>query len=341
MVETRTQLIAWIGLVVSIGAFAVSLSALEEERDVDFTLVARANQRDYTNEGFGVRLTLVNESLRPVIVTKVSLLFEDFLLARTSGYLSDVRALDTYSIDPGRVTEERRDLPITIPARTAQTVALLFPLNLGHAPGLTAGGKSQEELEDYQRRFNDHRAAFRLFLANHDIRAKAQVRLLRQPKGIEVKRIEQFGAMTLRYDWFTTLRGTPERPTAITIARKLGGKQLDLARVRVWDTDGQMQLSDERPLRGSAITAFPLPVLSEGSSSYAFIVKGDVVEAGLFSVPVGCTSYIESLLCKGLIPKADRATKRGDRAFRRSIEASRRLGIDLPEYYDRPGLTGL
>lgn len=75
---------------------AVAISQRAEEKGIRVTLRAQANVRDYTNEGFGLRVSILNEGLRALSVDRLRLFIDGKPLATASGYLADPRHLDRY-----------------------------------------------------------------------------------------------------------------------------------------------------------------------------------------------------------------------------------------------------
>ena len=106
-------------------SYPTARDAQREEQAITLQIDAAANIRDFTNEGYGLRLTIVNESLRPVIVTGVQLLQAGKLVGEATGYLSDPGVLERSPIEPGAVTDERRELPITLGPREGKTFRLV------------------------------------------------------------------------------------------------------------------------------------------------------------------------------------------------------------------------
>ena len=79
-----------------------------------------ASLADITPQGLGVRVELVNESLRPIVLRSAQLLFLDGEVVSTAtSWLDDVAALDAAASQPARLALAQKTFPIGLRAREA------------------------------------------------------------------------------------------------------------------------------------------------------------------------------------------------------------------------------
>ena len=120
-----SYLVGVVGLIVAILGYSLACSTSNEQKAVNLSVDATVNQRDFTDEGLGLRVTLVNESLRSVVITDGAFWMCRCKVGNAIGWIRDVRVFDRHGIDPGAITDDKLDLPITINSREGMVVALL------------------------------------------------------------------------------------------------------------------------------------------------------------------------------------------------------------------------
>src|SRR5215204_7429713 len=130
-----------VGMLTGTLSLFLSWRVTQEEAAVALQAYPTAQPTDLTHEGFGVRVEIVNRSLRPVIVRRASLWAAGEHLSEATGYLDDVRVLDASAANPESVTQGRRQLPMTVSAREGRTVALLMDV---WTPIVTAASPTEE-----------------------------------------------------------------------------------------------------------------------------------------------------------------------------------------------------
>jgi hypothetical protein len=280
------QAATWLALVVSaiavttsIRACATADDALQEERDVEVQLYAYANPRDDTLDGFGIRATFINEGLRPIIVRDLHVELDGKLLAPASAYLRDPRVLDLHDLKPDRVSTQQQPLPVTIPSRSAKTVAVLFDLT---ATGSTPGAS-------YRRALRQAHTFCRLVGTGDPGKAEARLTISAdlEPGGKTLEEpLPTRGPMDPRFSWFVSLVPDHGVPDYIEVRRKLAelGSAIR-AHLEIWSDQAQRHVVSARVVVGSEPQRFPVPSLSTGRYDYAVTAGGDVVSAGSFRVP--------------------------------------------------------
>jgi hypothetical protein len=122
-----TLIIAVVGAVT--GVFGIWLQARDsaDQRAIHVKMLVQVTQRDYTNEGFAIRVALLNTGRRAVNLTSAQLMLDARNYGWVSGFLPSQTTLDRYAIEPAAVTDTREDLPLTVQPGDEQRVALLVP----------------------------------------------------------------------------------------------------------------------------------------------------------------------------------------------------------------------
>jgi hypothetical protein len=87
------------GLIVAILGYSLACSTSSEQKAVQLTVRPTVNQRDFTDEGLGLRVAIVNESLRSVIISRASLWMGACKVGDALGWVRDVRVFDRHGID--------------------------------------------------------------------------------------------------------------------------------------------------------------------------------------------------------------------------------------------------
>jgi hypothetical protein len=267
-----------------IAGLVVASQQRGEERRIVVRIVARGNGRDYSNEGFGLRVTLVNESLRGLTIVGARLYIDGKRIGTADGFLADPRVLDRQLLYPGAVSDERRELPLGLAPRAERSIALLFPDVYDNFP-LTGDPKALPPSRQQRRLL-----AFSSFV--HDTRDNARVSLSLDlaPGGRRVIRVAQLVGMTPKFQWQVSLDGPGKRVTSISIRRKLGAEgQTSSAVLDLWgDTPPRTHRRISRVIVGADWTRFPFGRLPDGRYLYAFLIDGTPVAGGRFRTPDRC-----------------------------------------------------
>ncbi|KKK83932.1 hypothetical protein LCGC14_2788430, partial [marine sediment metagenome] len=232
--STLPVLVSVAALVVAGLSYDISRGVREEQQTVALEIDAAANIRDFTNEGYGLRVTLLNASLRPIIVKRAQLLMNGHLVAEASGYLNDTRVLDRYMIEPGRVTDRRRELPVAMGAREGKTVARLMDFRY-----FKAGAKEDPDSWKRQNRAERRFEKNLIFLPTGENKDRLQLLLELLPGGTRTDDVRGIPGMTARFAWQQSFARTPGGTYGLEIRRKLGATgQADRIRLEVWSRHG-------------------------------------------------------------------------------------------------------
>jgi hypothetical protein len=286
-----TLAIAMIGAVTGVLSLVLGAEDRTEQRRVEVVVRAAANQRDFTNEGFGLRVSVVNSGLRGVAITDASLYLAGHLLGVASNYLGTRRPLDRYLMEPAAVTDQRLDLPVSVPTRGERNIVLLFeaiqmlPFERSSSPATHDPSLGGSRARKWRQKFD-------AFLVDTRVKARLTVALHLQPGGRQRYRVTRLVGMTPRFQWQVALHGRRHRATSISIRRKLAAPgQSDVMTLDVWSETGrQYHRSTSRALVGDYPSSFPLAGLHRGRYLYAFRSLGRTLLAGRFRVPEPCST---------------------------------------------------
>ena len=103
-----------VAIVTGVAALTITLIDRGERLRVDLSVSAGANMRDYSSEGFGLRVAVVNLGERATTIDGGDLYFDEKKLGQAEGFLDDPRVLDRRVADPSAVPENRREVDIFI-----------------------------------------------------------------------------------------------------------------------------------------------------------------------------------------------------------------------------------
>src|SRR5215208_862713 len=115
-----------VGMVTGVTSLYIAWSAQSEEAALRLNAYPTANPADITPQGLAVRVELVNEGLRPIVVRSAQLLMDDAPVASASAWIDDVGVLDDAASEPSRLISSQRTFPISLDAREGKAVALLM-----------------------------------------------------------------------------------------------------------------------------------------------------------------------------------------------------------------------
>jgi len=253
-----------------------------------------ASADDLTHAGFGVRVQLANESLRPVIIESASLWVDGQEFTNATGYLADPALLDRSAIEPAAITDGRLDFPLSMTAREGRSVAILMDvwrpvvaaegsdtalsarreLNqlLTSIGSLTSGGERQIELG-----LEVAPGGFQRF----------RVRGLVEP-GVYPEAIRDASAIQRQaplQNWIVEPFVSKGDLAGLSLRRRFAaGGQVDLVQLDVWNVRSQFHQAEERPILGQQAQFFPLD-LPEGAYVATFRHEGTVIAHRSFRVP--------------------------------------------------------
>ena len=256
-----------------------SYRAEHEQAAIRFAAYPSASAGDLTSAGLGIRMQLVNQSLRPVIVRGASLWVGTTQLASATGYLKDPRGLARAADDPGAVTAAQSDFPLNLNAREGRTAALVF--DFWNVPGTAASGLRRLNLVlaglgPAAEAATNERFDLELSLAPGGVRRFA-LQVLPQTSAAD----EQ----TASEAWLVSPLGQGQRLVGLLLRRASAGRAVDFVRLDVWKQGSTTHSAIVRPVTGAQAALFPLQGLTDGAYTATFELDGNVIAVRGFSIP--------------------------------------------------------
>jgi hypothetical protein len=273
-----------------------------EEAAVVLEAYPTASADDLTHAGFGVRVQLVNESLRPVIVQGASLWVDDREMTSAVGYLPDGHLLDRSATAPATITDARLDFPLSLNAREGRSIAVLMDV---WRPVVTA--ESSEDALVARRKLNQFLTSVGSLAEESERRIELgldlvpggfqrfDVRGLVEP-GIYPEAIRDASAIQRQapvQTWLVEPYVTTKGLEGLTLRRRFAAAdQVDLVQLDVWNVQSQFHRAYERPVLGQQAQVFPID-LAKGAGAYiaTFRLGDEIIAHRSFAVPwreTGC-----------------------------------------------------
>jgi hypothetical protein len=299
---------AIVGMLTGITSLLLTWQARSEETAVVLAAYPTTTPSNLTHEGLAIRFEVVNQSLRPIILRSASLWQRGEKIGDATGYLDDVRLVERATIDPAAITDARRDLPITLPARDGRALVLLIDV---WNPVVNASTSVVEVAA--RRRLNRFLGTVSRLPAEG--RSSVQLRVDRIPGGSQWFPVRSFApagvypqavrdasaVARLAGGSFWLIEPVVGRGklAGVVVRRSFAGAgQVDLVDVTVWKQGSPFRRSFTRPVVGQQSTLFPLSGLPQGQyivtadlgdrvlATYSFALpwRGDACRAGATSL---------------------------------------------------------
>jgi hypothetical protein len=115
-----------VGSITGVSGLVLAWQSQREESEVLLAAYASAGRDDLTAEGFGLRMEVVNASLRPVIVRSADLVLDGEVVAHASAYLDDPKVLDSARANPTLISDRSRPFPIGLGARSGRSLVVVM-----------------------------------------------------------------------------------------------------------------------------------------------------------------------------------------------------------------------
>ena len=283
-----------IGMLTGCLSLYITWRTTSQEAAVVLNAYPTASPDDLTHAGFGVRVQLVNESLRPVIVQSASLWVDDREVTNATGYLADAQLLDQSALAPAAITDGRLDFPISMSAREGRSVAILMDVwrPVVAAEGADAVLTARRELNQFLTSVgslaagSERQIELGLELVPGGFK-RFHIRGLVEP-GIYPEAIRDASAIQRQaplQNWLVEPLVSKDRLTGLSLRRRFaGGGQVDLIQLDVWSVNSPFHRAYERPVLGQQGQLFPLD-LPDGAYVATFRLGGEVIAHRSFSVP--------------------------------------------------------
>jgi hypothetical protein len=288
-----------VGMITGGLSLYVTWRTSSEEAAVVLEAYPTASPDDLTHAGFGVRVQLVNESLRPVIVQNATLWVDDHELTSSTGYLADSQLLDQSATNPAAISDARLDFPLSMNAREGRSAVFLMDV---WRPVVTAEGTAEELVA--RRKLNqfltsvgslatgsDRHIELGLELAPGGLQ-RFDVRGVSEPS-VYPEAIRDASAIQRQaplQTWLVEPQLNRGELDGLALRRRFAtGGQVDLVQLDVWNVRSQFHERHERPVLGQQTSLFPLE-LPTGAYVATFRLGGDVIAHRSFTVPWSETS---------------------------------------------------
>ena len=288
---------ALVGMVTGVTSLYISWRSTTEQAEVRLNAYPTASPADITPQGLGIRVVLVNQSLRPIVIQSAALLLDGETVSQAIGWIDDVRLLESAASDPSSVSTAQQTFPIGLAAREGKSVAFIMDV---WTPFVDASSEADQKAA---------RGTFRQLTATlaslpSDASAsRLQLRIDHIPGGGELYPVSAVTVPSTSVDAIESaaalLRHVPPQfwvvdflkrrgdLAGITLRRRIAGAdEVDLARLDVWNLQTAVHRISVRPVVARQQTLFPLADLARGHYIATFQVGGRVVAYKSFTVPI-------------------------------------------------------
>lgn len=275
--DNLALIVSAFSLGVALAAGLVSYFAFHEERSVNVDGFAVANTLGSTPNGYGVDVSVINDSLRPVIVSSVSLIVDGIKVTRASEYLPDPRSLNDQSTRGDESLEQALPFPLAIPARGTRTIGALFKF-------------LRVDAVFYARRDSPALRGARIFCSALFLSPKARghhiaLQIDSNPGGSTNIPVKMIGPLDGGNQWFLRVLDSAH-PRGFEVRRKFAAASaFRMMTIRVWRNSGGLSRRVSLPLFGAS-SAYPsFAPLPNGKYRVALFEGSGIVAGGRFNVP--------------------------------------------------------
>jgi hypothetical protein len=292
---TAGLLFGLVGMITGTLGLYIAWQTAREQEAVVLSAYPTASPADLTHAGLGVRVQVVNTSLRPVIVRNASLWIDGTRISEATGYLEDVRVLDRATVDPSAITDSRRDFPISLSEREGRSLAILMdvwrPFVNADTPELAASAR--QSLNQFLTSVGSltsgggHRIELGVELSPGGFQ-RFRIRSLVEP-AVYPEAIRDASAIQRQaplQNWLVTPLVESGRLIGLGLRRRFAGAgQVDLIQLDLWRDRAPFHRSFRRPVLGQQEQIFPLPALANGDYIATFRLDGSVIAFRSFGLP--------------------------------------------------------
>jgi hypothetical protein len=278
--ESLALVVAGFSLATAIVAGYLSYGALHEQRAVSIEGFAVANALGETKTGYGIRVSLVNESLRPVIVRSVDLMANGTKIGRAVAFTPEFDFLRYGSTmrDPGL---EAQPPPIAVGERSVRTVAALLDFSEPADEAERLDSRDKLELPKFGLAFNFCRA-----LRSEPVDTEFSLLVTLESGEARELPVTFTGIGNSISRWIMIVLGRSNAPRGIAVSRQEAVQRVRLVTLRIWTAKRGLIRSVTRPLYGSKSSRFPFRKLPRGTYHVGILEQGRVVGGGIFRVPL-------------------------------------------------------
>jgi hypothetical protein len=266
-----------------------SYRAQQEQEVVKFAAYPSAGLSDLTGGGLGVRVQLVNQSLRPVIVRSASLWQGKKRLAAATGYLPNARVLDRADADPSTLVSGLADFPLNLGAREGRAAAFVLDVWSGVSDSPSRAAAAARNNLNLTLKALDPDWSPKLPLTLElDLSPGGHRRFALKDLNplTAAQRATQEVATAPQANWVVAPLGSPPKLIGLLLRHASAGiGEVDLVRLDVWKQDSSLHRSITRPVLSEQATTFPLIELPRGAYAVTFELGGRVIANRSFSLP--------------------------------------------------------
>jgi hypothetical protein len=289
-IDRITAVVAVASLALSIVALVVSYSAIREEAAVDLEAAASVNSLGSTPAGYAIRISFINQSLRPVIIRSIDLKVGGVPVASVESVLFDGRAGTDAAALGDEPLEDNRPLPLTLAERGAETLVGLANFSTvdrqasarEHTDNLSAARAFCDELPpDPSRRLAPR-------FENETVGSSVELEVDVEPGGSFSVPVTINRAIGADNPWRMEVTGPRARPTGLAFWRFTSAPSASrLLTAEIWRGDGTPVSTASLPVSGSATSEVSFQGLRSGYYRAALLQQGNVLAVGHFDVPLG------------------------------------------------------
>ena len=282
--ESRAAVVfGLIGMVTGVLGLVIAYQAQHEQQVVNFAAYPSAGLSDLTPQGLGVRVQVVNQSLRPVIVRGAALYDGKKRLARATGYFTDASVLDNAEVDPSQLTSRLTNLPLNLGAREGRPMALLLDVWNGVSENADAKAQAaRARLTDTLNGLDPISTATKPLTLQLDLAPGGQRRFVLRSVATRAA-AQQPGTGS---GWVLSPLGSPPKLLGLLLRNPGAGvREVDLVRLDLWKADSTLHRFMTRPVLGQQAATFPLVGLPNGYYAAAFELGGRVIANRSFTLP--------------------------------------------------------
>lgn len=274
------MIVSILSAVVALVALILSFLANQEETAVEFDAAASVNSLGSTAAGYAIRISLINDSLRPIIVRSMELKELGKPTASITSFLIDNRAGSDASALGDEPLETARSLPFALAARSARTLIGLADFSTAvaqahsgkHTPLLARAQEFCHELPKGTSRRTESKLELEIKIDPGD------------PQIVPVRLTKVVGGANA---WRMDVTGAKAHPNGMVFWRRISAPAaLRLITLKIWTWDGHLKRTASLPMAGAAYGEVRFTPLHTDSYRAALFRDGEPLAVGLFHVPL-------------------------------------------------------
>lgn len=285
MVGVVTPVAAIVSLGLSLWAVKESHDANQEQSAIKFDAAASVNNLGSTPAGYAVRITLINASLRPIIVNAMELKVGGVPVAPITGVMVGNRSEATGLGD--QPLTSARPLPLAVAERGAVTLTGLADFSEAAAD---ARGDRRSAKLDAAEAFCRQLPPEPTGIAAPQVRrgsSDVELEVDYDPGGAETVPVQISSSGAIDNTWRMEVLGPEASPDGIAFWRyNSAPSALRVLTLKVWHGDGGLMRSVSLPVSGAATTEAHFEPLPDGYYRAALLEEGHPLAVGDFDVPL-------------------------------------------------------